>query len=78
MGFSKQAYWSGLPFPSPGVLPNPGMELTSPVLAGEFFFLPLITDRFKFFYFSLCKNTTIIIIKLYIYVYNVHIINKCV
>ena len=26
MGFSKQEYWRGLPFPSPGVLPNPGME----------------------------------------------------
>ena len=26
MGFSKQEYWSGLPFPSPGDLPNPGIE----------------------------------------------------
>ena len=26
MGFSRQAYWSGLPFPSPGELPNPGIE----------------------------------------------------
>ena len=26
MGFSKQEYWSGLPFPSPGNLPNPGIE----------------------------------------------------
>ena len=26
MGFSRQAYWSGLPFPSPGDLPNPGIE----------------------------------------------------
>ena len=30
MGFSRQAYWSGLPFPSPGDLPNPGIEPTSP------------------------------------------------
>ena len=40
MGFSRQEYWSGLPFPSPGDLPNPGIELTSPVspaLAGGFF-----------------------------------------
>ena len=29
MGFSKQEYWSGLPFPSPGDLPNPGIDLTS-------------------------------------------------
>ena len=26
MGFSRQGYWSGLPFPSPGDLPNPGIE----------------------------------------------------
>ena len=30
MGFSLQEYWSGLPFPPPGDLPNPGMELASP------------------------------------------------
>ena len=29
-GFSRQEYWSGLPFPSPGDLPNPGIELVSP------------------------------------------------
>ena len=32
MEFSRQEYWSGLPFPSPGDLPNPGMELGSPAL----------------------------------------------
>ena len=31
MGFPRQEYWSGLPFPSPGDLPDPGMEPTSPV-----------------------------------------------
>ena len=31
MGFSRQEYWSGLPFPSPGDLPNPGIEPGSPV-----------------------------------------------
>ena len=31
MGFSRQEYWSGLPFPSPGDLPNPGTECMSPV-----------------------------------------------
>ena len=34
MGFPGQKYWSGLPFPSPGDLPNPGIE---PALAGRFF-----------------------------------------
>ena len=30
MGFSRQEYWSGLPFPPPGDLPNPGIEPESP------------------------------------------------
>ena len=34
MGFSRQEYWSGLPFPSPGDLPNPGIKPTSPALQG--------------------------------------------
>ena len=32
MGFSRQEYWSGLPFPSPGDLPNPAIEPRSPAL----------------------------------------------
>ena len=32
MGFSREEYWSGLPFPSPGDLPNPGIAPRSPVL----------------------------------------------
>ena len=31
MGFSRQEYWNGLPFPLPGDLPNPGIEPSSPV-----------------------------------------------
>ena len=37
MGFSGQEYWSGLPFPSPGDLPDPGIEPTPPALTGGFF-----------------------------------------
>ena len=36
VGFSRQEYWSGLPFPPPGDLPNPGLEPVSPTLAGGF------------------------------------------
>jgi len=32
IGFSRKEYWSGLPFPSPGNLPDPGIELTSPAM----------------------------------------------
>ena len=44
MGFSRQGCWSGLPFPPPGDLPNPGIEpesLVSPALAGRFFITAL-------------------------------------
>ena len=37
MGFSRQDYWSGLPFPTPGNMPYPGTEPASPALASEFF-----------------------------------------
>ena len=40
MGFSRQEYWSGQPFPSPGDLPDPGIKATSlvsPALAGRLF-----------------------------------------
>ena len=39
-GFPRQEYWNGLPFPSPGDLPDPGIEPVSPespVLTGGFF-----------------------------------------
>ena len=36
MEFSKQEYWSGLPFPSPGDLPDPGIEPRSPTLQSDF------------------------------------------
>ena len=38
MGFSRQEYWSGLPFSSPGDLPNPGIEPRSPTLQADSLF----------------------------------------
>ena len=35
MGFPRQEYWTGMPFPSPGDLPDPGIEAGSPVLQGD-------------------------------------------
>ena len=35
MGFSRQEYWSGLPFPSPGDLPDPGIEPKPPALQAD-------------------------------------------
>ena len=37
MGFSRQEYWSGLPFPSPGDLPDPEMARGSPALQADSF-----------------------------------------
>ena len=45
MGFPRQAYWSGLPFPSPGDLPDPRIErLMSPASAGRFFTSSIIWE----------------------------------
>ena len=51
MGLSRQEYWSGLPFPSPRDLPNPGIELGFPVLqANSLLSEPpvLLTDKWWF------------------------------
>ena len=60
MGFPRQKYWSGLPFPSPGDVPSPGITLPSPALAVDS--LPLshqrtlkkiiLTETKKIFYFN--------------------------
>ena len=39
VGFHRQECWNGLPFPSPGDFPNPGMEPMSPALTGRFIYL---------------------------------------
>jgi len=47
MGFSKQEYWSGLPLPTAGDLPDPGVKsvsLTFPALAGRFFTTSIIWE----------------------------------
>ena len=51
MGFSRQEYWTGLPFPTPGNLPHPGIELRSPALQAEV--LPSEPPRKPFTYTSL-------------------------
>ena len=42
-GFPRQEYWSGLPFPSPGHVPDPEIEPTSPALPVDFFFFFFFT-----------------------------------
>ena len=42
IGFPSQEYWNGLPYPSPGDLPDPGIEPMSPALTGGFFTTKLL------------------------------------
>ena len=54
MGFSRKEYWSGLPFPSPGDLPDPGIKPGSPALAGVF--LTTEPPGKPFIRYMICKN----------------------
>ena len=47
MGFPRQEHWSGLPFPPPGDLPEPGIEPRSPALAGGIFITEYMESRNK-------------------------------
>ena len=60
MDFSKQEYWSGLPFPTPVDLPNPGIKLMSlvfPALAGRFFTTSTIWEARQVIYPLLNKTS---------------------
>ena len=46
MGFSRQEYWSGLPFPYPGDLSNPGIERVCPAFAGNHICLTTFTVNY--------------------------------
>ena len=71
MGFSRQEYWSGLPFPSPGDLPNPEIEtvsIASPTLEGRFFTTvppgkPINIYILKLYIYIICKYIYIIYVK---------------
>ena len=52
MGFSRQEYWSGLPFLSPENLPDPRIEPKSPAVAGGFFTIEEVSVEGKKFYNS--------------------------
>ena len=61
MGFSRQEYWSGLPFPPPGDLPDSGIEpesLMSPALAGRFFTTDATWEpNFLYARYHMCTHT---------------------
>jgi len=47
MGFSRQGYWSGLPFPAPGDLSDPGIKPRSPALKADFLLIELLFRKSK-------------------------------
>ena len=64
MGFSRQEYRSGLPFPPPGDLPDPGIEPKCPALTGGFFTTeppekPILLISFIFFFMKSGKSSTL-------------------
>ena len=62
-GIPRQGSWSGLPFPSPGDLPDPGIELTSPALAGGFFTREPLGKPLKLFVsFSKYSRNTVVVV----------------
>ena len=56
LGFPRQEYWSRLPFPSSGNLPDPGIELASP----SFFFFFFFKNRFSFTEKNQAENTQLL------------------
>ena len=54
MGFPRQEYWDGLPFPSPGDLSNPGIVTVPPALPGEFFTIELSGETQGTYHFLNC------------------------
>ena len=74
MEFSRQEYWSGLPLPTPGDLPDPGIEPTSlkaPALAGRFFTTalagkPYVSLRLRITYFRSSMSGTVKSLVLYL------------
>ena len=61
MGFSRQEYWSGLPFPSPGDLPDPGIEPLSTCIIGRRFILSYLSH----FYFLIVVVFDILVLSLW-------------
>ena len=57
IGFSRQEYWSGLSFPPPGGLSNPGIQPWKGGVASLFFFLAYL--KFYQFYFSFKKQLSV-------------------
>ena len=58
MGFPRQEYWSGLPFPSPEDLPDPGIEPAFPVLQADS--IPLVLNSHKNVYSPVERNEVLV------------------
>ena len=62
MGFSRQKYWNGLPFPSPGNLPEPGIKPGSPALQADFLLSKPSGSTFFFFFFLIGNASSKVVV----------------
>ena len=79
MGFSRQEYWSGLPYPPPGDLPYPGTEprsLLSPVLAGRFFSTSTTLVVFMILFSSVKASFSFFSVLVLLHILSLHSLNS--
>ena len=69
IGFSRQEYWSGLPFPAPGDLPHPRIEPRSPALQTDSLLTELWRKPHLYTYMYIYIYTYIVQVYMYIYIY---------
>ena len=75
MGFSRQEHWSGVPFPSPGDLLDPGIKPTSPALHGWASGKPLTYASSQVFHlWCVCVCVCVCVLKTFHYIFNYHLL----
>ena len=65
MGFSRQEYWSGLPFPSPGDLPEPGIEPGSPTFQADALTSEPPGKHNSFYFYEVCSDVLILVLSIF-------------
>ena len=65
MGFSRQEYWSGLPFHSPGDLPDPGIEPGSPTFQADALTSEPPGKHHSFYLYKVCSDVLILVLSIF-------------
>ena len=64
MGFSRQEYWSGVPFPSPGDLPDPGIEPRSPTFQADALTSEPPGKHNSFYFYKVSSDVLILVLSI--------------